>query len=136
MLTQALIAWCLVESTVAIHAAGLAVILGYFFKIPPADRRYLKTAWRLSRMAWWIIILHLIEIAIWGLFYWWQECFADVESAFYFAGITYTTIGYGDLLLPQEWRLLAPVQGLTGILMCGLSAAVFFAVVNNLFKNK
>ena len=32
-------------------------------------------------------------------------------------------------LLDKQWRLLAPIEGLTGILMCGLSAAFFFAVV-------
>jgi hypothetical protein len=33
------------------------------------------------------------------------------------------------LVLPREWRLLGPVEGLTGILMCGLSTGFFFAVV-------
>ena len=39
------------------------------------------------------------------------------ESSLYFSGVTYTTLGYGDLVLPKEWRLLGPVQGLTGILI-------------------
>ena len=47
--------------------------------------------------------------------------------------VTYTTVGYGDLVLPQEWRLLGPVEGLTGILMCGLSTGFFFAVVSKFF---
>jgi hypothetical protein len=41
-----------------------------------------------------------------ALFYWWQKCLADAESPFNFSGVTYTTVGYGDLVLPQEWRLL------------------------------
>ena len=44
--------------------------------------------------------------------------------------VTYTTVGYGDLVLPKEWRLLGAVEGLTGILMCGLSTGLFFAVVS------
>ena len=48
---------------------------------------------------------------------------------FYFSAVTYTTVGYGDLVLPQEWRLVGAVEGLTGILMCGLSTGLFFAVV-------
>jgi hypothetical protein len=78
----------------------------------------------------------MVEIVIWGLFYWRQDCFPDAESAFYFAGVTYTTIGYGDILLPREWWLFGPVEGLTGILMCGLSAAAFFAMVSHMFKMK
>jgi hypothetical protein len=54
--------------------------------------------------------------------------------------VTYTTVGYGDLVLPEQWRLLGPVEGLTGILMCGLSTGFFFALVSRLFdtgfKNK
>ena len=46
--------------------------------------------------------------------------------------VTYTTVGYGDLVLPQEWRLVGAVEGLTGILMCGLSTGLFFAVVSKL----
>ena len=86
--------------------------------------------WLLVRVAWWLVLLHLAEIAVWALFYWWQKCLPDAESSFYFSGVTYTTVGYGDLVLPKEWRLLGPVEGLTGILMCGLSTGLFFAVVS------
>ena len=68
--------------------------------------------------------------SVWALFYWWQKCLPDAESSFYFSAVTYTTVGYGDLVLPQEWRLLGAVEGLTGILMCGLSTGLFFAVVS------
>jgi hypothetical protein len=82
----------------------------------------------------WLILLHLGEITIWGLFYLWRGCFPDVESAFYFSGVTYTTIGYGDLLLAKPWRLLAPLEGLVGILMCSLSTGYFFVVVNRILQ--
>ena len=58
----------------------------------------------------------------------------EAETAFYFSGVTYATIGYGDVVLPQPWRLFGPVEGLTGILMCGLSAGMFFAVVNRIYS--
>jgi hypothetical protein len=54
----------------------------------------------------------------------------DVESSFYFSGVTYATLGYGDLLLPEEWRLFGPLEALTGTLMCGLSIAFLFAIVS------
>lgn len=137
MVIKILVAWCLVATTVTIHCIGLAIILRVFFKLTHVNRGgILKTAWLLNTLVWWIIALHMIEITIWGVFYWWQECFSSAELALYFAGVTYTTIGYGDLLLPIGWRLLAPVQGLSGILLCGLSASVFFAVVNYLHKIK
>jgi hypothetical protein len=52
----------------------------------------------------------------------------DAESAFYFSAVTYTSLGYGDLLLPKAWRLFAPLETLAGILMSGISTGLFFAV--------
>lgn len=52
----------------------------------------------------------------------------------YFSAVTYTTTGYGDLVLPQDWRLVGAIEALTGILMCGLSTGSFFAVVSRLFR--
>jgi hypothetical protein len=43
---------------------------------------------------------------------------------------------HGDLVLPRPWRVLAPIEGLTGILMCGLSAGLFFAVVSRIYVSR
>jgi hypothetical protein len=128
------IAWVLVAITVAVHAAGLALLLSGWARwhaLPPT--RFWPITWLLIRVTWWLILIHLIGISVWGLFYLWKDCLPDAESAFYFAGVTYTTIGYGDLVLQEPWRMLGPVEGLTGILMCGLSAGIFFAVVSRIF---
>jgi hypothetical protein len=98
---------------------------------PPSDARGI--AWLLIRVAWMLIVCHIAEIAIWALFYLLIGCLPDVESAVYFSGATYTTVGYGDLVLPVKWRVLAPVEGLTGILMCGLSASIFFAMNEKIY---
>ncbi len=134
MLSTLLVAWALVVVTVTVHTIGLTLlirILGRSHGHLPT--RFLSITWLLIRMTWGLIVIHLIDISIWGLFYFWQGCMPDAESSFYFAGVTYTTIGYGELVLEVPWRMLAPVQGLTGILMCGLSAGVFFAVVSRLY---
>jgi hypothetical protein len=58
----------------------------------------------------------------------------DLPSALYFSAVTYTTTGYGDLVLNEGWRLLGAVEALTGILMCGWSTGFFFAIVNRLYE--
>ena len=55
----------------------------------------------------------------------WTHGMPDLPSAFYFSAVAYTTTGYGDLVLPKEWRLVGGVEALTGILMCGLSTRLF-----------
>ena len=135
MIAKLLTAWCLLALTVAIHSAGLSAMLpGVRSALP--NRRFWTVSWRLLGVAWRLVLLHLAEILVWGLFYWWQNCLPDAESSFYFSAVTYTTVGYGDLVLPQEWRLFGPVEGLTGILMCGLSTGFFFAVVSRALTAK
>jgi hypothetical protein len=138
MLSIILIAFVLVAVTVAVHAAGLAVLLRAFTtrlqSLPPT--RFWPITRLLIHMTWWLILIHLSEIAVWGLFYLWWGCLPDAEAAFYFAGVTYTSIGYGDLVLAKPWRLLGPIEGLTGILMCGLSAGFFFAVVTRIYASR
>jgi hypothetical protein len=135
MLPKILIACALVAVTVAVHAVGLTVLLSSLIKshaAPPT--RFWPITWLLIRMTWCLILIHLVEISVWGIFYLWQNCLPDAESAFYFSGVTYATVGYGDLVLPKEWRMLGPVEGLTGILMCGLSTGLFFAFVSKVFE--
>jgi hypothetical protein len=135
MIAELAAAWCLLAVTVTIHASGLSAMLRYASAGLP-DLRFRTVTWRLVGIAWGLVLLHLVEIAVWALFYWWQRCLPDVESSFYFSGVTYTTVGYGDLVLPVEWRLLGSVEGLTGILMCGLSTGLFFAVVSKVLASQ
>jgi len=131
MIAKLLIASCLVATTVIIHAGGLGMALSHVLHstVRP-DTRFWPITWLLIRVAWLLIVIHFVEIAVWALFFWWNKCLPDAESSFYFSGVTYATIGYGDLVLPKEWRLFGPVEGLAGILMCGLSTAFFFVIVS------
>jgi voltage-gated potassium channel Kch len=81
-----------------------------------------------------VILLHLAEAFIWACFYFWQGLFENYETALYFSLKTYSTVGYGDVLMPQRWRLVATMEALSGVLLCGLSTAFLFAIINTLFR--
>jgi hypothetical protein len=135
MIAKLLMASCLVAITVIIHATGLGMALSHVSRSnEEPDTRFWPITWLLIRVAWLLIVIHLFEIAVWALFFWWQNCLPDARSSFYFSGVTYATIGYGDLVLPKEWQLFGPLEGLTGILMCGLSTAFFFAVMSKMLR--
>lgn len=127
----------LVAISVAVHAAGFALVLRSFMKshVTPPTQLWPIT-WLLIRVTWLLILMHLVEITVWALFYWWKGCLPNAEAAFYFAGVTYTTIGYGDLVLAKPWRILGPIEGLTSILLCGLSAGLFFSLVTRIFSSR
>lgn len=81
-----------------------------------------------------LIVLHMIETAIWGTFYYVRGLFPDFETSLYFSITSYTTIGFGDVVLPRAWRMLGGIEGISGVLLCGLSTAFVFAIVNGLFQ--
>ncbi len=132
MILRLLIAWCLLAICVALHASGVTLALRWLRRSPVPAQRFWVWTWVFIRVAGWVILVHLTEIALWAGAYFAAGAMPDVHSAFYFSGVTYTTTGYGDLVLPHDWRLVGAIEALTGILMCGWSTGFFFAVVGRM----
>jgi len=130
MVTTLLAALCLMSLCVVTHAVGVASALGHVRSRTEIGLRFWRDIWLLIVLASWIIVLHLVEICVWAGFYVATSAMPDLPSALYFSAVTYTTTGYGDLVLPREWRLVGGVEALTGILMCGWSTGFFVAVVS------
>ena len=136
MFSKLLIAWGLVALCVVIHATGVTLAVRWLRQVTTrmAGHSFWLEVWLFIRLAGWIIVLHLIEITAWALVYTWQAAMPDLTSALYFSAVTYTTTGYGDLVLPEPWRLVGAVEAIMGILMCGWSTGFFFAVVSRVFR--
>jgi hypothetical protein len=136
MLTKTLTAAGLVVVTAAIQAVGFSALLRTIMRSHALHRTgFRPVTGMVIGMTCWLMVIHLVEISVWGMFYFWQGCLPDAESAFYFSAVTYTTLGYGDLLLPRPWRMFAPLEAGTGILMGGLSTGLFFALVSHWISN-
>lgn len=134
MLAKLLSAWGLMALCVTIHVMGLIAPLRWIKPRAAAlEGRFWLATWFIVRVAGWMLLLHVTQIALWAFHYAWSGALPDLASAFYFSAVTYTTTGYGDIVLSKEWRLVGGVEALTGILMCGLSTALFFAVFTKLF---
>lgn len=119
---------------VVVHATGVTSAVRWLRYRTTAAGRFWFGTWLFVRLAGWIILLHLIEITTWALLYVRKAAMADLPSALYFSAVTYTTTGYGDLVLPPDWRLVGAIEALTGILMCGWSTGFFFVVVSRMFQ--
>ena len=124
----------LVLTTLSVQCVGAAVLINW---LRSALRREFRTV-RMSSSAVLVmqatigvIILQGLIILLWASYYRWL-CFSSWESSFYFSATSYSTVGYGDVLLPPKWRLFGPLESMLGVLMCGLSVGLLFALVNRL----
>jgi voltage-gated potassium channel len=128
----------LVALTLSFQSAGMAALIHWVRNdIEQGIRRFgtFRSGVLMVRFTSVIIGLHLLQVLLWAGFYRWN-CFPSWESAFYFSAASYSTVGYGDLLLPRIWRILGPVESVTGVLMCGLSAGFLFAIVTRLVERE
>ena len=137
MLRELVVAFGIVGVCLVIHIAGMVTLANWLVRRKATLKRHdgpFFTAILLIVVFVVIIILHLAEAAIWASFYLARGLFNDFETSFYFSLTSYSTVGYGDVLLPDKWRLLGTVEAVSGVLLCGLSTAFLFAIINVLFQ--
>jgi voltage-gated potassium channel Kch len=134
MIAKLLAAWTLMAVCVVVHAVGVTWAMRWVREQDAAAQRLWHWIKVFVRLAAWVVVLHLAGILGWAILYAAAGAMPDLASAVYFSAVTYTTTGYGDLVLPREWQLVGAVEALTGILMCGWSTGFFFAVVSRMFR--
>jgi hypothetical protein len=135
MLEQLLLGAVLIAITVAIHGAVMGWLTWRLGRRHSASPSLWSHYALLAKVALWCVIAHLVEIAAWAAVYWWAAVHPNFELALYFSAVTYATIGYGDVVPPESWRLLSSMEGLIGILMCAWSGGFIFAVVTRLHQD-
>src|SRR6185295_1342873 len=124
----------LLTLTLCLQCAGVTMLVEWLKRVLTRDIHkhgpvYSATLIVKSTVA--IVVLQGLVILLWASFYR-SRCFPSWEPAFYFSATSYSTVGYGDLILPSNLRLLGPLEGIIGVLMCGLSVSVLFALVTRL----
>ncbi len=132
VLAVALLATCVI-----VQSVGMLVLIHWLARV----RRVLESPSTLRRVALLlrlflgIVLLHLIQVGLWAVVFWQAQELPNLETALYFSLATYTTIGFGDVVVGPGWRVLAGIEGLTGILLVGWSTAFVFAVVNRMYEH-
>jgi voltage-gated potassium channel len=124
----------LVILTLILQGAGMAVLIQWVnAHLSRGIHRFgiLRSAIFIVRLTSLIVCLHMLTILPWACFYRWN-CFSTWESAVYFSAASYSTVGASDLVLPQAWRTLCPIESVVGVLMRGLAAGFLFAIVTSL----
>ena len=131
MIGNLALATLMVGLTVIIHFAGL---LGLMWVLRARGHRFRAHESAVGQGAVIVfVVLGLvailtIEIWLYGMVYFSLGALPDFESALYFSTTSFTTIGYGDVVLEKNWRLFGAVEGANGLLLFGWSTAFLISV--------
>ena len=94
-----------------------------------ASLRFLGLAAVMSATVLVLMAAHTLEVLVWALAY---AIFGVAEPGtdlVYFAFVNYATLGYGDIVPVEGWRLIGPITAMNGVLLFGWSTAVIFEVL-------
>lgn len=80
------------------------------------------------------LVCHVLQMAVWAILFRLVGEFDDLRTAMYHSAVNFTTLGYGDMVMSPQWRLLGPLEAANGVLMFGFTTAFSFAVMTRLFK--
>lgn len=79
---------------------------------------------------------NFLQIMLWGTLFFWLGEFTDFHQAVYHSGVNFTSLGYGDVVMSAERKLLGPLEALNGILMLGLTSAALLGILQQLTREK
>jgi len=139
MLKSVLIGLMLIGITVLIHSFGTSLLLSMFHRSGRPLWKRLGAVVRPSIMvatAITLLLMHIAEVLVWAVAYWTLSDIPqihDFEEAMYFSAVTFSTLGYGDITLTGDWRLMCGLEAMSGILLCGWSTAMLFVTVQHLW---
>jgi hypothetical protein len=121
--------------TTAIHASGMMLAMKLSCQTADTGKifRVCSRVLRLSLIVICMFIVTLIEVAAWAGAYLAVDAIEALEKAIYFSMVTYTTLGYGDVLLDENWRVLASYQAANGIIMFGWTTAIIIYAIRQVY---
>jgi hypothetical protein len=122
-----------------VHATGVRAVTGHVVRRSAAILLR-PTAWRadllMSGSVFALLSLHLGETFLWACALVYSGLVPDWRAAGFFAGNTYTTVGYGNFVLPPKWEMLAPIIAISGLFTFGWSGSVLVDLVGRCQKIK
>lgn len=134
MWNNILLGCLLIIFTSFIHTAITRIVLG----IVDREHNYDKPWKRIIHVDLVILIIMLAtlaESAVWAICYIQIGSFERLEEAMYFSLVTYSTLGYGDIILDQTHRLLGAFEAANGVIMMGWSTAIVVAVIQRVYAS-
>ena len=137
MLKIVVIGSLMMAITTAIHASFMTAMMRLLENRTrnQKDRAPLTRLYVVVESILMIFVATLLEASAWAVAYLTLGAISGMEPALYFSVVTFTTVGYGDVVLTPEWRLLGSFEAVNGIIMFGWSTALVMAVVQRVYTS-
>ena len=134
VLANLILATVMVAVTVAVHYGGLVALLALLRNRPrrTANRPLVLQGSAVLFVVLSLMLLHAVEIWLYAGLYIIAGAIPDLETALYFSTASFTTIGYGDVVLGPDWRLIGAIEGANGLLLFGWSTAFLTTTASQL----
>jgi hypothetical protein len=129
------IAALLMVVTTVIHASGMLLVVRVVLTkdVQSRHRKKLMHLFSVGGVVLLMFFVSVIEVLVWSVTYLWLDALEGFEEATYFSMVTFTTLGYGEIVLDEQWRLLASFEAANGIIMFGWTTAIVLAVVQRVY---
>lgn len=137
MIYQLTIGSLLIVATIIVHAAFITLAvrqlqrLRLWFSRPP---HFVKLAVALSGAALCLLAGMAFAVWLWTFFFLYTGAQPDLETSLYFSLVSFTTLGFGDVILEKEFRLFAGLLAADGLILFGLTAAFLIEFMQRLYK--
>lgn len=122
-----------------IQIAAIVYLIQYLFRVASRkDKRTTsksRTTYVISMMMTMLFIGHVVQVAIWAALFLELGEFTDYATAFYHSMVNFASLGYGDIVMSESWRLLGAIEASAGVLMFGLSAGAMLSVMSYLLTH-
>jgi hypothetical protein len=128
-----LLAACMMVATTVIHAGGMLLTLQLFDWKKSRSGKRLTRIFLVCGVVVMMFFVSVLEVLVWAVTYLALDAIQDLEQAFYFSMVTFTTLGYGDVVLSERWRILSSFEAANGIIMFGWTTAIVITVVQRIY---
>lgn len=137
MLVSLILGCATVFISMSIQVAVVVMMIRYLIRIMASKERNTEgfrfESYVISTILLMLFAGHLFQIAIWAALFMFLGEFSDFLTAFYHSAVNFASLGYGDIVMSEKWRLLGALEASNGVLMFGLSAGTLLSVMTRLF---
>jgi len=139
MIWQLFVGSLLILATIIVHAVFMASAVRFlrlhrdWFRKPP---QFVRLVAALSGVAIWLLLGMTIAVWIWAFYFLFSGALKDLETSVYFSLVSFTTLGFGDIILDKPHRLLSGLIAANGLILFGLTTAFLIEFLQRVYLSQ